>query len=59
MKNSQRAWKTFCMSDNERFMVCKKAVLRWKFITLNTYIRKKEKIRINAELPPEDSVKER
>lgn len=47
------------MSDNERFMVCKKAVLRWKFITLNTYIRKKEKIRINAELPPEDSVKER
>lgn len=59
MRKSQGELKIFCMSENEQFMLFEKALLTWKFIALNTYIRKKGRIQIDAKLPPEESVKER
>lgn len=41
MRKSQEELKLFHMSDNEKFMVGNEAMRRWKFITLNTCIRKK------------------
>lgn len=55
MRKSQEELKLFHMSDNEKFMVGNEAMRRWKFITLNTCIRKKERVEVNAKLPPEES----
>lgn len=55
MKKSQEELKIFRMSDNEKFMVCNKALLRWKFINLNTCIREKKRVEVIAKLPPEES----